>query len=354
MGAMRFALIGAGAVADAHARSIRQLDEAEAVIVYSRSAEKARQFAQAHDIPEATDDYQAILARDDIDAVDILTAPWVHAAQGTAAMQAGKHALIEKPADVTLAACDALAAAEEQTGKTLGFVFQSRLKKSVRRVKEYLDAGGLGELLMISVYVKWYRPPSYYTANDWRGKYATEGGGVLFGQAGHSLDLMQWLGGPVEWLFANAVTSPVHPGIEIEDLASVTLRFANGALGTIEAATALAPGSAERIEVHGTRGTIVLEASNITEWQITDPGDDDVPGDVNEETGTGARDPMAFPITWHKRQIADFIAAAREGRKTCMPIAEARKLNELYEHMKHSAQQREVVSCCGNQEQPQT
>jgi len=343
MSAMRFALIGAGAVADAHARSIQELPEAEALVVYSRELDKARRFADAHNIPDATDDYPAILTRDDIDAVDILTAPWVHADQGVAAMEAGKHALIEKPADVTAAACDALADAEARTGRTLGFVFQCRLKKGVRRVKEYLQAGGLGELLLVSVYVKWHRPPSYYTANDWRGKYATEGGGVLFGQAGHSVDLMQWLGGPVEWLFANAVTSPVHPGIEIEDLASVTLRFTSGALGTIEAATALAPGSAERMEIHGTRGTIALEAGNIVTWEITDPGPDDVPGDVDEETGTGASDPMAFPITWHKRQIADFVAAARDGRKTCMPIEEARKLNELYEHMRLSAQQCELV-----------
>ena len=343
MAKMRFALIGAGAVADAHARSIQELDEAEALVVYSRDLAKARSFADAHGIAEATDDYQAILARDDIDAVDILTAPWVHANQAIAAMAAGKHALVEKPADVTIAACDALAQAEKDTGRTLGFVFQNRLKKSVRRVKDYLDAGGLGELLMVSVYVKWYRPPSYYTANDWRGKYATEGGGVLFGQAGHSVDLMQWFAGPAEWLFANSVTSPVHPGIEIEDLASVTLRFANGAVGTIEASTALSPGSAERMEIHGSRGTIALEAGNIVDWRITDPGPDDEPGDVAEETGTGASDPMAFPITWHTRQIADFIAAAAEGRKTCMPIEEARKLNELYEYMKLSAQRREAV-----------
>ncbi len=347
MAPMRFALIGAGAVADAHARSIEELDEAEAVVVFSRAAAKARDFAAGHGIPEWTDDFESILARRDIDAVDILTAPWVHAAQGIAAMTAGKHALIEKPADVTVAACDALAEAQRATGKTLGFVFQSRLKKAVRRVKEYIDAGGLGELLLISVYVKWYRPASYYTANDWRGRYATEGGGVLFGQAGHSVDLMQWFGGPIDWLFANAVTSPVHPGIEIEDLASVTLRFANGALGTIEASTALPPGSAERLEIHGARGTIVLEAGNIVQWQITDPGPDDEPGDVNEQTGTGASDPMAFPITWHKRQIADFIAAANEGRETCMPIAEARKLNELYELMKRSAQGPDVVRVGG-------
>ena len=109
----------------------------------------------------------------------------------------------------------------EQTDRRLGVIFQSRFKKPILRIKQLIEEGRLGELLHISGYVKWYRPQEYYEANDWRGRVDREGGGVVFSQAGHTLDLMQWIGGPVEWVFTNMVTAPVHQGIEIENLFQV-------------------------------------------------------------------------------------------------------------------------------------
>ena len=199
----------------------------------------------------------------------------------------------------------------------------------MRRVKQFIEEGRLGRLLHVSGYVKWHRAQDYYEANDWRGRTDREGGGVIFSQAGHTLDLMQWIGGPVEWVFTNMVTAPVHKDIDIENLATVTLRFTNGATGTLEAATAIYPGTPERLEFHGTRGTIALEAGNIVAWQIQDATSADEPDDVEELTGSGASDPMAFPITWHKRQIADFADAVQRGRPPLVDGHEGRKLNDL-------------------------
>ena len=154
---------------------------------------------------------------------------------------------------------------------------------------------------------------------------------------------MRWIGGPVEWVFTNAVTTGVHDGIEIEDLGTVSMRFANGATGTLEASTALYPGTAERLEIHGTRGTIELEAGGVVRWDIKDGTSDDEPGDLDEQTGTGASDPMAFPITWHKALIADFITAVREGRPPAVCGSEARQLNELSEAIYASARELSVI-----------
>ncbi len=341
---LRFALIGAGMVSDAHARSLDELPDARLMVVYSRTEARAKAFAAKYGV-EFTTDLEAAFARPDVDAVIITTAPYNHEPHAVAAMEAGKHALVEKPMAVTTAECDRMMDVAAKTDRTLGVVFQSRFKRDVLRLKESADTGRLGTLLHVSGYVKWYRPQSYYEANDWRGKVATEGGGVIFSQAGHTLDLMRWIGGPVEWVFANMVTAPVHQGIEIENLAAVTMRFANGATGVLEAATALYPGLPEQIAVHGSRGTIVLEAGDAVTWEIQDAGPDDAPPPKKSEegSGTGASDPMAFPITWHKMQIADFIDAVRTHRPTRVDGTQGRMLNELCEAVYESARRQSVV-----------
>ena len=339
---MRFALLGAGMVSDAHARSLCELPEAELVVVYSRTAARAMALANKYQVAWTTD-LEAVLTRGDLDAVIVATAPYNHAGHSIAAMQAGKDALVEKPMAVSTAECDRMIATARQTGRTLGVVLQNRFKKAVRGVKEFVDAGRLGPLLHLSGYVKWYRPQNYYEANDWRGRLALEGGGVIFSQAGHTLDLMRWIGGPVAWVFTNMVIAPVHRNIEIENLGIVTMRFANGATGVLEASTALYPGSPERLEIYGARGTLALEAGNVTKWEVKGRTAEDEPGDTQEVSGTGASDPMAFPITWHKAVIADFIRAARESRPPAVDGRQGRLLNELSEAIYRSAREQRVV-----------
>jgi len=341
---LRFALVGAGMVSDAHARSLAELPDAELAVVFSRTEARAKAFADKYRV-DASTDLDEVLGRSDVDAVIITTAPYNHEPHAVAAMKAGKHVLVEKPMAVTTAECDRMMTVADETGRTLGVVFQSRFKNDVCRVKELVDTGRLGDLLHLSGYVKWYRPQSYYEANDWRGKVATEGGGVIFSQAGHTLDLMRWIGGPVDWVFTNMVTAPVHQGIEIENLGTVTMRFANGATGTLEAATALYPGLPEQLAVHASKGTIMLEAGDVTCWELqAGPSRAEAGvGESEEGSGTGASDPMAFPITWHKMQIADFIDAVRTGRPTRVDGHQGRMLNELCEAIYESARQLSVV-----------
>ncbi len=330
------ALAGAGMVSAAHADSIIELDRTDLKTVYSRTAQRAEKFADSYSI-SWTSDYSEVLKRDDVDIVDITTAPWRHADMGIAAAEAGKHVIVEKPMDVSLRQCDKLIDACVENNVKLTVIFQNRFKKALRRVKQYCDGGGLGELLYAGGHVKWFRPQQYYDGDDWRGQKKTEGGGVIFGQAGHSLDLLLWLFGPVSEVYARTATTSVHKNINIENLGLVSLKFANGALGALEAATSLYPGTPERLELHGTRGTIILEQGAIKTWEIMDPGPEDSPGDVAEETGTGARDPMAFPITWHKMQIEDMCLAIDEDREPAINGHEGRKLNEICECIYESA-----------------
>ncbi len=331
------ALAGAGMVSAAHADSILELEFTDLKIAYSRTEKRAKAFAKKYSIPW-TCDYDEILRRGDVDIVDITTAPWNHADMGMKAANAGKHVIVEKPMDVNLEKCDALIGSCRKNNVKLSVIFQNRFKKSTRRVKEYIDSGGLGELLYASGHVKWFRPQEYYDADDWRGQKATEGGGVIFGQAGHSLDLLLWFFGPVREVYASAVTAPVHKNIDVENLGVVNLKFRNGALGMLEAATSLYPGMPERIELHGTRGAIAIEQGGIKMWDIKDAEPEDNPGNLEEETGTGARDPMAFPITWHKLQIEDMCRAIGEDRGTEINGEEGKKLNEICRYIYESAE----------------
>ena len=152
---------------------------------------------------------------------------------------------------------DALIEACAAAGVKLGVFFQDRLRPAVAEIKTHVDDGELGTPVMISGRVKWYRPPEYYSGSKWRGTCALDGGGALMNQAIHTVDLVQWLFGPVARVSA-AVATRVHE-IEVEDTAAAVLEFASGALGTIEATTSLYPGYPRRIEVTGIEGTVVIE-----------------------------------------------------------------------------------------------
>lgn len=330
------ALAGAGMVSAAHAEAIGELPETELKIVYSRSEERARPFAAKYGVPWTTD-YQAALAHPGVDIVDITTPPWRHADMAIAAATAGKHLVLEKPLAVTLGECRSILDACARHDVKLTVTFQNRCKKVMRRLHEYCHGGGLGDLLYGSAHVKWFRPQAYYDGDDWRGRRETEGGGVVFGQAGHYLDLLMWLFGPARRVYASLAVTPVHRNIDIENLGVVNIVFRNGALGTLEAATCLYPGLPERLEVHGRRGTIIIEGSRLKTWAIKDPGPGDEPGDVSEPTGSGASDPMAFPIAWHKACIEDLCAAVRENRAPWIDGREGMRLNEICHYVYESA-----------------
>jgi len=339
------AVVGMGLVGPVHARSLREIPEADLRVICDLSEERARTAAAEFGCDWMTD-YASMLERPDVDLVCLTTPPFTHMDLGSKAAAAGKHVLVEKPIEINVARGRRLIRACRSAGVKLGVVFQSRWKKSYALLKRSVEEDRLGRLLLGDAYVKWYRPQEYYESCDWRGLWDKEGGGALINQGIHSIDALQWIMGPVESLFAYFRTTPVHR-IEVEDLAVATLRFHNGALGVIEAGTALRPGLPERIEVHGEKGTVVIEGGEIRLWRVEGMDEERVKEEAYEPTGTGASDPMAFPITWHRKQIRDMVRAILDGREPAVNGEAGLAAIEIVENIYRSARTGQPVVFSG-------
>jgi predicted dehydrogenase len=322
-GTLGFAVVGLGMVAPAHAKALKDIDGAALRIVCDRRGGLAEAFASEHG-GEATSDYQAVLARGDVDVVCLTTPPATHRDLGIQAARAGKHVVVEKPIEIDLERASALVGVCAEAGVKLAVIFQNRWKRSLVTLKRAIDEGRLGRLLLGDAYVKWYRPQSYYDSGPWRGTWDGEGGGALINQSIHSIDALQWLMGSVASVSAEWVTSELHE-IEVEDLAVATVRFRSGALGVIEGSTALKPGLPDRLEVHGTKGTVIVEGGAIARWSVEGMDEAEVKASAEEPTGSGASDPMAFPVKWHGEQLADFVRAVREDRPPAVDGVEGSK-----------------------------
>jgi predicted dehydrogenase len=199
-------------------------------------------------------------------------------------------------------------------------------------MKQAVESGRFGRLTLGDAYVKWYRTQQYYDSGAWRGTWALDGGGALMNQAIHTVDLLAWLMGPVVEVQAHTATL-AHERIEVEDTAVATLRFANGALGIIEATTAAFPGYLKRIELHGSAGSAVLEEEDIKHWDFAQKSRSDAAVlrqmAVSKSTGGGAADPAAIGHHGHAMLLQDFVDAIRKDRAPAIDGREGRKSVEI-------------------------
>ena len=342
MNAVRFALVGAGNIAKIYAAAFAVIPDAKVTVVCNRTEAAGRALAQQCGAEWVADFHEAV-RRDDVDAVVVATPSGTHADIAVAAAKAGKHLLVEKPLDITLARVDSIIHAAEEAGVVLACVFPLRFAEGPQRAKAALEAGRLGRLTLADVYVKWYRPQSYYDGS-WRGTYKLDGGGALMNQAIHNIDLIQWLVGSVASVVGR--TSTLAHVMETEDTASALLTYDNGALGVIQGATSCWPGDPARVELHGDRGTIVLEEGRIVKWQLQDaaPGEEEAMLALEQASGSGAADPMAIGYEKHRRQIVDLIEAIRTGRPPAIQGAEARRSVEIVRAIYRSAATNTPVS----------
>src|SRR6266849_6311984 len=253
-------IIGGGNISDTHARATREIDGVEIAAIYGTNREKSARLAQTYGA-KLYDDLGAFLEHQPMQIVLIGSPSGLHAEQGIAAARRGLHVLVEKPIDITTERADALIDECARANVKLGVFFQDRVAPGVRRLKELVDDGQIGKPILVSGRVKWYRPPEYYSGSRWRGTLALDGGGALMNQGVHTVDLLLWLMGDVERVYAKAKTA-LHK-IEAEDTVVATLEFANGAIGTLEAATSVYPGYSRRVELTGSEGTIILEQDQI-------------------------------------------------------------------------------------------
>lgn len=277
---LKFALLGCGRIAKRHSELLghNQIDNAQLVAVCDIVEEKAKQISEQFGVPYFTD-MNEMLEKTDIDVVTILTESGYHAQHVIEVAKNKKHIVVEKPMALTLNDADAMINACDEASVKLFVVKQNRFNVPVLKAREALEEGRFGKLVLGTVRVRWCRPQAYYDQDSWRGTWALDGG-VLTNQASHHVDLLEWMMGEVESVHAMSSTALVN--IETEDTAVVNLRFKNGALGIIEATTAVRPKDLEgSLSILGETGTVEIGGFAVNQlkiWNFTEQesGDDEV------------------------------------------------------------------------------
>jgi len=334
-----FGIIGLGAIAGVHVDAISRMGNARLCACYDSVPGRAGEFAGKHG-GRPYDNLDDFLKDTEIEFVTVTTPSGLHESVTLAAIKAGKNVIVEKPLEITTERCERMIAAARENGVMLSGVFQSRFYEAARMTKEALDQGRFGKLILCNAYVKWYRSQEYYDGGAWRGTMEIDGGGALMNQSVHALDLLLWFGGKVREVSARSATL-AHERIEVEDVLVSTVLFENGAMGTVEATTAVHSGFPKRMEILGTGGCVILEEENITEWRFAEERkeDEEIRTRFKSLSGaSGASDPMGISSEGHRLQFEDCIKALETGKPPLVDGTEAAKAVALVRAMYKSAE----------------
>lgn len=327
---IRFGIIGGGMAGPLHAGALRDLPEdAEMVAFCDVNEELAHKFAAEYNIPNVYTDYKEMLKRDDIDAVCVVTPPFLHEEMVCAAAKAGKHVMCEKPISVNCVAADNMIKTCEECGVKFGVIFMYRCMDQAKLIKDAIDEGRLGKLLAVDISGKCFRSNEYYASGAWRGTWKGEGGGSLISQTVHFIDLMIYLVGDLESLYGQYYTSPLHPDIEVDDVADAIFKFKNGAIGCLTSASAVRPGYPRHIEIHGEKGSIKIVEEEIVEWKVDGDNEEDFLTKEKADSGDTATGAGYVATELHRRQLADFIKAIREDGTPMVDGKEGKKTLEF-------------------------
>ncbi len=339
---LRTALVGCGKVGATHALALRTLDESHFVAACDADLARAGRFIEATDA-RAFADVATMLRETRPEAVLLATPHPLHAEAAILAAEAGAHVLVEKPLAATLSDADAMLEAAQKAGVTLGVISQRRFYEPVARMKAAIDAGKIGKPVLGVFQMYSWRDPAYYRSDPWRGRWETEGGGVLVNQSPHQLDLLRWFLGDVaevsgSWANLN------HPEVEVDDTAVATLRFRNGGLGSIITSLSQKPGLFTKVHVHGSNGasvgvetdrgaTFIAGVSAIAEPPLNDvwtiPGEEDLLARFQTEDRArfASLDASAH---YHALQIQEFLQACLEGRPPLVTGEDGREVVALF------------------------
>ena len=328
-----FAVVGLG-MGKHHCRSVTEAEGARLVAVCDLDAERLNPVAKQYGC-KAYASFDELLKDDEVDVINIATPSGMHAKMGIQAADAGKHIVVEKPADIVPERVDALAEAGRRNGIKIACIFQGRLDPLNRKVRETIQEGRLGRLIGIHGHLPWYRKQGYYQGahGAWKATWDMDGGGSLMNQGVHTVDLIQWLGGPVK--SAMGMFGIFDHEIEAEDQTVALLRFENGALGTIYTTTCCYPGYDQLITIYGANGSIMKDASKLLAWKMMGEKEAEeeaemlrVFGQTGKQDGIAA-DPMAGSADGHTLIIEDLIQAIREDRDPMIGLESARHAVEI-------------------------
>jgi predicted dehydrogenase len=346
--ALKAGIVGCGKIAHNHAQALQSIDGVSVLAVVDTNLDVAKAFAAQYSIPHAFSEYGELLELD-LDLVTICTPHPAHEEGVVRAAAKGLHVLCEKPVAVTLQSIDAMIQACDDNQVAFGVLFQRRFWPAVTTVREALESGALGQPVLGSVEVRFRRDKSYYQ-DEWRGRWDTEGGGVLINQAIHHLDLLQWFMGDVTKVSGRIATLRHTDVMEVEDSGVAHLEFASGAVATVLATTTLNAGLGGQIMVSDREGQTasVIEFPEgigvLDFWSVggqphhTEVYDDSKPYDrplseIHESL-----------VEYHTEQIKEFVEAIREGRDPSVTGREARKSLAVVLAIYESSRTGQVIS----------
>lgn len=353
---LRLGIIGPGKVAHLHAQAIRQVQGASLVAVCGRSFDKTRAFAETYQAGTYTDVGQMV-SQAELDACIVLSPHPAHRDGAVATLEAGAHVLIEKPLAATLSDCDVILATAKQVDRTVGVISQRRWYEPCARMKAAIDAGKIGRPALGTVLMLGWRDEAYYSSDPWRGKWDTEGGGVLVNQAPHQLDLLLWYMGEVEEVYG-LWRNVNHPYIEVEDTALAVVKFKNGGVGNIVVSNSQKPGIYGKVHIHGQNGASVGVQTDggmmfiAGRSGIAEPPTNDlwtIEGESHLLPEYVAQDTHRFgeinPLThYFTLQIQDFVDAIRQQRPPSVSGEDGRRVVELFTAIYRSQQENRPIS----------
>ena len=326
--------VGCGRIAIFHASILTQnaVDGARLAACCDIKFEKAKRLGEAVGVPHYSDVHE-MMAKEKLDVIAILTESGNHAQQVIELSRYGKPIVVEKPMALQIEDADRMIQACQDNGAKLFVVKQNRFNLPVIKLRQALDNGRFGKLIMATSRVRWCRQQKYYDDGGWRGTWAMDGG-VMTNQAIHHLDLLEWMMGPVESIFAKGIHGLAK--IETEDTAGAILKFKNGALGMIEATTTVRPQDLEAsLTIIGEKGVVELAGISVNEvktWQFQNPEDDDL--EVIQKYSTFPPNVYGFG---HQRYYLDVVNAVKNDLAPLVDGYEGRKsvvlMNALYESM---------------------
>jgi predicted dehydrogenase len=345
---IKTALLGCGKVGHTHAEALKTNPKSNLVAVCDSDQKRAADFAQQYGAHPYTD-LKTMLVESQAQVVSICTPHPAHAGAIVIAAECGSNILVEKPLAPDLAGCDRAIAACRLSQVKLGVISQRRLYPAVVRMRQAIEQGKIGDPVLATLVVMGWRDEAYYQMDAWRGRWDSEGGGVLVNQTVHQLDVFQWLMGPIAELFGYW-DNLNHPYIEVEDTALAVVRFTSGALGQILVSNSQKPGFYGKIHVHGSNGASVgaqTEGGSPFVAGVTtavDPPLNDiwtVPGEENllpiwqEEDRIFAQNNDIMRC-FHQQQIDDMLTAIIDRREPMVDGEEGRKSVEIFTAMYRS------------------
>lgn len=273
---LRFALVGCGRISKNHVGALRQHQDRAELVGVCDIDQHALAEAASETGAEAYASLDQMLARCDADAFVIATPSGLHPEQAIQIARAGRHVVTEKPMATRWDDGKRMVVAADAAGVRLFVVKQNRRNATLQLLKRAVDKKRFGRIYMVNLNVFWTRPPEYYAGAKWRGTWEFDGGAFM-NQASHYVDLLDWIVGPVESL--QAYTATLARDIEVEDTGVLSLRWRNGALGSMNVTMLTYPRNLEgSITILGEHGTVRIggvAVNDIQQWEFATPDPDD-------------------------------------------------------------------------------